>query len=338
LGRRADFKRRIFRIIPLAVAVIALVGCQQATTVNNQTPSSKKLVIDLPASLTPTAAPAAAAAAGISRATTTPPPYDSAGYATLYSALNTVEIIVPSLAVASVMIDALITQNGITPSATLHSGLHVKVTQAMLDEMKASLPAKLRAGMPLPSLGDSPIPFDFVYQVSSNPNFAFQLDLSAGGSVGETLYFSQDWSRFGISASMGGSTLSLANDTATASFAFKITGGGMDYAVKFRSDSANPTLHGAFVSLTSSTTLGSTTYSSNAAGYGDDNGGAVDFQRADMGWGAFDYLENFNAAGQVTYQAYTVNNVTTTNFGTADATYSAKLTNTSWGDAPTFFP
>lgn len=258
--------------------------------------------------------------------------YQSAGYNVLYSAVTMARTFTPFMAQFGIMVDAVVSQNNLSTSATSHTGLKVNVTQDMIDQMKAAVPANLLAGFDAPPLGQNDMP-DFVYDVSTNSNFAYSMTITLPGGTGtESVYWNQDKSKFGMSVSMSGTTFTVANDDATQSTVMNIGASGMSYLVKFRADPAAKALHGVFVTLDNSFTMGETTLTSTVLGYGDDNGGSVTFDTNGML-----YKEIFSALGAVTYQAFTLNEVTTELLGSPSTTYDAKLTNTDWGDAPTFF-
>jgi hypothetical protein len=123
----------------------------------------------------------------------------------------------------------------------------------------------------------------------------------------------------------------VANDTATESTVMKITPAGSGaFTMKFKADDAAAAAHGVFVGMDAPMGPSSTM---TIAGWADDNGGAVSFVN-----NSSTYTEEFTGAGVMSYQAYDPGTGAVVNYGTgATAAYTAKLGNTVWGDAPTFF-
>jgi len=300
-------------------------------------------MVDLPVSLTPAAPPTMVASArGLADTPSSP---TSVGYFLLYTYISVSKLFTSIIPLYSTIADALIVQNHLKPSADLVKGLSITITPAMLDQMKAALPAELGT-LALPPPG--PMPFrDFVFNFSDNGNFVYSLTIpEATGAT--TIYWNADKSKFGMKSTMTvpsygttpayTSTFTIANDEATQSSYVRNEAQGHDWVMKFKADPSATATRGVYVSIVNSD-LGAYPSSSTLLGYGDDFGGALDDTWTRESTTSL-YHEVFNAKGQVTYQTHIYGGTgipLTSTFGTPSTAYDTKLANTDWGKASSLF-
>jgi len=210
--------------------------------------------------------------------------------------------------------------------------MKIKITQAMLDNMRAAIPASTRDDADFSTFDNAlnqsiDVP-DFIYNKSANANFDFMVAMTMpDGSGSNTFFWKGDYSRTAmkIDTVQSGMTITgtMVYDATTNSSLMYFSFNGSDFTMKIVADPADKAAHGVFLNQTSGS------YSMNA--FADDTGGEVI-----NNYGGTKYTEDFSATGALTYQD---TNGTPQGPGTINAAYAAKLSPlpTNFGAAGTFF-
>jgi len=229
-----------------------------------------------------------------------------------------------------ILMNEVIRQNNLGTSGAAKSGLKIKITQAMIDNMKSALPSSIQDGADLflaSQLNQEILVPDFIYDKSSNANFDFTVKMTMpDGSGSNTFFWKSGYSRTAMAFDMTqeGVVFIMAYDEATNSALVDISG-ALQYRMKVVVDPAAAATRGVFLNRTSTSGSG---HSMNA--YADDTGGEV---AEDLG--NVQYIEDFSATGSLTYQKVGTNPAD----GMINTTYAAKLSPapTDFGAASTFF-
>ena len=349
-------KAQWFAVALSASLMVALVGCQSPSDGKSSTPtptptSTKyKATIDFPKSMTAKssatgsfAANVARGARGLSADVSADPPPTSMAYSQVKEAMDQLVTQAKANATNGILLNAIISQNNLSPSDATRSGLNVTITQALADAMKDAMPESAQGDLDTASMVGQlmPIP-DFVYKASENANFDVQIAMSfpadmGGGTV--TFYWKSDLSRTAMSFETSGNKGVMAYDAVTNSAFMSFTSTDFEFKVSGIVDSATKTAHGAFLSQTfKDTTQG---FDGSMTAYGDDSGGEVinSFTQEAQGEQPAStgiYTEGFSGTGILTFQELGSD----VDYGTITETYNAKLTPvpTDFGKASSFFP
>ncbi len=245
----------------------------------------------------------------------------------MYFSTLSAKVFTPIGALEAVLWNTIVKQNSLTPSTSTRSGLSLQVTQAFLDAVNAAIPSSMMSTSSLPAVGTTTTIPDFVYQNSTNSHFTYEVDMTQNGATLK-FFWTADFAQYGFSQTATGSTFVMSNDTATNSSYLDInqTSPASRYTLYFKSDSLS-SIAGAFAKVV--IVSSGSTYT--LKGYGDNNGGV-----AVLTTPTATYTEEFNAANQVNDQVITGSGAATWGSG-IDATYAAKVLNTDFGSASTFF-
>jgi len=216
--------RRATMVLSAAGIALALLSCTSPTSGGGTTTTPVKILMNIPKSVvssSPSSNIVSKSVVGSVSASNGLGSGSSMVYMQVTSSITMLKSMVMSVAVEAVMDDALISQNNLSPSSATHSGKSVKITQALYDAVKASIPDELVGTMPF-NVGDTfPAP-DFVYNTSSVSPYSFSLSLTGNGMT-ETDYWTAQKAKFAVKFTMGTTTMVLANDTGSPqSSAFKI--------------------------------------------------------------------------------------------------------------------
>ncbi len=290
------------------------------TYTNTVLPST--LSVKLPTSLTTTGgttsdiAPSRAVSASTGT-TTSGYSYLAGGYYQIKNMAKLTSTITPVMFMMGIVVDAMITQNKLTASTTVHPTESVTMTQGMLDAINAYLPASEQisaSGTVGTSASLTNVTYASVPNSTLNSNFSGTMG-SGNSSMTLTYQWSTDRSKVLMELTSGSTTMEITYDATSKSSAVEFKDGtGNVFKMDVQAD-ASSTVNGVFAKMSFTLSTGG---SYSIYGYADDKGGLTMSTITTTNVSYYDE-EGFDNTGTLQYAAYSATSASTL---TVDTVYN----------------
>lgn len=259
----------------VSLSVLLLVSCGSGSSSSNSAGNAvlpDRLAVKIPASLGTISG--AASFKSISKMGTSPTQLGAQSYSLMNGQIFTMKMMVGGMSLYGAILDAVISQNSVTPSAAAVTGKKLTITQDLYDKIAASADKMGcdTSDIAPPVNTEIDVP-SFVYNTAAAP-YSYSVTMTydeEGEQCTDEFYWSSNGAsvKMKSSSSLEGTTIITYDDSLKAS-AFVMTSvdgtSGMSLTMRENSES---TAHGVYISF--NMTSGSNTYS--VTGYADDNGG-----------------------------------------------------------------